>query len=126
MTTPAWVAGRPVTSGTTREVHHPGDGSLVGTVAVPGEADVERAVASAAAVAKDFRGTPAHVRAAALDHVSAGVRPRAEEITDLIGRENGNPGRWAQAETNRAVSTFRGGGEEPRRWSGELQRLDTD
>src|SRR4051794_13447899 len=126
MTTPAWVAGRPVTSGTTREVHHPGDGSLVGTVAVPGEADVERAVASAAAVAKDFRGTPAHVRAAALDHVSAGIRARAEEVADLIVRENGKPLKWAQSETNRAVSTFRWAAEETRRWSGELQRLDTD
>jgi acyl-CoA reductase-like NAD-dependent aldehyde dehydrogenase len=126
MTTPAWVAGKAVTGGTTREVHHPGDGSLVGTVAVPDAADVERAVAAAAAVAKEFRSTPAHVRAAALDHVSAGIRARAEEIADLIVRENGKPLKWAQSETNRAVSTFRWAAEEARRWSGDLQRLDTD
>ncbi|MCW2673595.1 MAG: NAD-dependent aldehyde dehydrogenase [Frankiales bacterium] len=126
MTTPAWVAGKAVTGGTIREVHHPGDGSLVGTVAVPGAADVERAVAAAAAVAKEFRSTPAHVRAAALDHVSAGIRARAEEIADLIVRENGKPLKWAQSETNRAVSTFRWAAEEARRWSGDLQRLDTD
>jgi aldehyde dehydrogenase (NAD+) len=126
MTTPAWVAGKAVTGSTTRAVHDPGDGSLVGTVAVPDAADVERAVAAAAAVAKDFRSAPAHLRAAALDHVSAGIRARADEVADLIVRENGKPLKWAQSETNRAVSTFRWAAEEARRWSGDLQRLDTD
>jgi acyl-CoA reductase-like NAD-dependent aldehyde dehydrogenase len=126
MTTPAWVAGKPVTSGTTRAVHHPGDGSLVGTVAVPGDAEVERAVAAATAVATAFRGSPAHVRATALDHVSEQLKARAAEFADLIVAENGKPLKWAQGETTRAVSTFRWAAEEVRRWSGELQRLDTD
>jgi aldehyde dehydrogenase (NAD+) len=126
MTTPAWVAGKPVSSGTTREVRHPGDGSLVGTVVVPGAADVERAVAGAAAVATAFRSSPAHVRAAALDHVSAQLQARAKEVAELIVAENGKPLKWAQGETTRAVSTFRWAAEETRRWSGELQRLDTD
>jgi aldehyde dehydrogenase (NAD+) len=34
--------------------------------------------------------------------------------------------KWAIGETLRAVSTFRWASEEARRWSGELQRLDTD
>ena len=126
MTTPAWVAGKPVSSSTTRAVHHPGDGSLVGTVAVPGPADVERAVAAAAAVATTFRSSPAHVRAAALDHVSAQLQSRSQEFAELIVAENGKPLKWAQGETSRAVSTFRWAAEEVRRWSGELQRLDTD
>lgn len=126
MTTPAWVAGKPVTTGTTSEVHHPGDGSLVGTVAVPGAAEVERAVAAAAAAAIPFRATGAHVRAAALDHVSAQLKARAAEFAELIVAENGKPLKWAQGETARAVSTFRWAAEEARRWSGELQRLDTD
>ena len=33
---------------------------------------------------------------------------------------------WARAEVARAASTFRFAAEEARRWSGELQRLDTD
>jgi acyl-CoA reductase-like NAD-dependent aldehyde dehydrogenase len=92
MTTPAWVAGRPVTGGATREVRHPGDGSLVGTVAVPSADDVERAVAAADRVARAFRSTPAHLRAAALDHVSAQLRARLDEVAaDLRARfgENG-------------------------------------
>ena len=126
MTTPAWVAGKPVTDGATREVRHPGDGSLVGTVVVPGAPDVERAVAAAAQVARDLRATPAHVRAAALDHVSAQLQARIDEVAALIVRENGKPLKWAMGEATRAVSTFRWAAEEARRFSGELQRLDTD
>jgi acyl-CoA reductase-like NAD-dependent aldehyde dehydrogenase len=125
-TTPAWVAGKPVDSGETRDVHSPWDGSLVGTVAVPSEADVERAVAAAAACTQELRSLPAHARAAALDHVSATLLARADEVAELIRRENGKPMKWAKGETLRAVSTFRWAAEEARRFSGELQRLDTD
>ncbi|MCI0685641.1 MAG: aldehyde dehydrogenase family protein, partial [Sporichthyaceae bacterium] len=38
----------------------------------------------------------------------------------------GKPIRWARLETARAVSTFRWAAEEARRWSGQVQRLDTD
>ena len=126
MTTPAWVAGKAVTAGTTREVRSPWDGGLVGTVVVPGPDDVERAVAAADHVVRAFRSSPAHQRAAALDHVSAGLKARADEVAELISRENGKPMKWAMGETLRAVSTFRWASEEARRWSGELQRLDTD
>jgi aldehyde dehydrogenase (NAD+) len=123
---PAWVAGKPVTSTSTREVRSPWDGALVGTVAVPSDADVEHAVAAAAAVQPELRSLPAHARAAALDHVSATLRSRSEQVADLIVRENGKPLKWAVAETNRAISTFRWAAEEARRFSGDLQRLDTD
>jgi acyl-CoA reductase-like NAD-dependent aldehyde dehydrogenase len=123
---PAWIAGRAEQSGQTLPVHHPYDGDQIATVCVPNAEQVERAVAAAADVAREFRGTPAHVRAAALDHVSRGLADRAEEIAEMITAENGKPLRWATVEVNRAVSTFRFAAEETRRFSGELQRLDTD
>ncbi|MET0236854.1 MAG: aldehyde dehydrogenase family protein [Kibdelosporangium sp.] len=123
---PCWIAGRPEQGVSALTVHHPFDGSEVATVAVPGPEQVERAVAAAAAVAREFRGTPAHVRAAALDHVSRGLAGQAEMIAELITAENGKPLRWAEIEVNRAVSTFRFAAEEARRSDGELQRLDTD
>ncbi|NUR29472.1 MAG: aldehyde dehydrogenase family protein, partial [Catenulispora sp.] len=64
--------------------------------------------------------------AAALDHVSRRIAERAEEFAALITAENGKPLVWARAEVSRAVSTFRWAAEECRRFSGELQRLDTD
>src|SRR5262249_3132830 len=81
---------------------------------------------AAAGVAEGAAGSPAHVRAAALDHVSRRLAERSDEVARLITAENGKPLKWARAETARAVSTFRWAAEEARRFSGELQRLDTD
>jgi acyl-CoA reductase-like NAD-dependent aldehyde dehydrogenase len=95
-------------------------------VAVPSAAQVERAVEAAAAVARSFRSSPAHLRAAALDHVSRSLDARSEEVAELITAENGKPLKWSEIEVRRAVSTFRFAAEEARRFSGTLQRLDTE
>lgn len=122
---PCWIAGRAEQGASTLRVHHPYDGSPVAEVAVPGPDQIERAVASAAAVASELRATPAHVRAAALDHVARSLAARAEEVAELITAENGKPILWARTEVTRAVAVFRIAAEEARRFSGELQRLDT-
>jgi acyl-CoA reductase-like NAD-dependent aldehyde dehydrogenase len=123
---PVYVAGRAEQSDRTLAVHHPYDGDEIATVCVPSAEQVERAVAAAHAAIVPFRTTPAHVRAAALDHVSRSVAARAEEIAEMITAENGKPLKWAAIEVNRCIATFRIAAEEARRFSGELQRLDTD
>ena len=121
-----WVAGRPATGEDTLEVTHPYDGSLVGTVSVPTADQVERAVAAAHAVRGEAARLSAAARATALQHVSRRLAERSEEIARLITAENGKPLRWARAEVARAASTFRWAAEEARRFSGEMQRLDTE
>ncbi|MDX3854373.1 aldehyde dehydrogenase family protein [Streptomyces sp. AK02-01A] len=122
-----WLAGRRATGEDTFDVTSPWDGRLVGTVAVPTEEQVEEAVAAAHAVLDEFAATPAHVRAAALDHVSRRLVERTEEIARLISAENGKPLKWARGEVGRAVSVFRFAAEEARGFNGgEAQRLDTD
>lgn len=122
-----WVGGQRLEPGTERlEVRHPFDDALVGEVALAGADQVERAVALAHESRQEVMATPAHVRAAALTHVSGRLAERADEVADLITAESGKPLLWARAEVTRAVSTFRWAAEEARRWSGELQRLDTD
>ncbi|MFF7983649.1 aldehyde dehydrogenase family protein [Streptomyces sp. NPDC007901] len=122
-----WLAGRQVTGEDTFDVTSPWDGRLVGKVSVPSDDQVEEAVAAAYAVRDEFAATPAHVRAAALDHVSRRLAERTEEIAQLISAENGKPIKWARGEVGRAVSVFRFAAEEARRFnSGEAQRLDTD
>ncbi|MBV8932893.1 MAG: aldehyde dehydrogenase family protein [Kutzneria sp.] len=123
---PCWIAGKPEEGQTELVVCHPYDGTEVATVSVPGPDQVQRAVAAAAAVATRFRGSPAHLRAAALAHVSEQLAARHEEIAETITAENGKPLKWAVAEVNRAISTFRFAAEEARRFTGELQRLDTE
>ncbi|WP_406408893.1 aldehyde dehydrogenase family protein [Streptomyces halstedii] len=122
-----WLAGRQATGEDSFDVTNPWDGRLVATVAVPTEAQVEEAVAAAHAVREEFAATPAHVRAAALDHVVRRLTERTEEIAQLISAENGKPVKWARGEVGRAVSVFRFAAEEARRFNGgEAQRLDTD
>jgi aldehyde dehydrogenase (NAD+) len=125
-TTPYWVAGQPRSGTDVLEVTSPHDSRLAGrtTLAAPG--DVEAAVAAADRARAACAATPAHVRAAALDHVSRRLAERGEEIAALVTAESGKPLKWARLEVARAVSTFRWGAEEARRWSGSLQRLDTD
>ncbi|MFB7866812.1 MULTISPECIES: aldehyde dehydrogenase family protein [unclassified Streptomyces] len=122
-----WLAGREATGEASFDVTNSYDGRLVGKVSVPTEAQVEEAVAAAHAVVDEFAATPAHVRAAALDHVSKRLAERTEEIAQLISAENGKPIKWARGEVGRAVSVFRFAAEEARRWNaGEAQRLDTE
>ncbi|MEU7959730.1 aldehyde dehydrogenase family protein [Micromonospora humida] len=121
-----WVAGRAVHGDDEVTVTHPYDGRVVGRTSWATPDQVEAAVAAAARVAAEAATLPAHVRAAALDHVSRELAARAAEVADLITAENGKPVTWARAEVGRAVSTFRWAAEEARRFSGELQRLDTD
>jgi acyl-CoA reductase-like NAD-dependent aldehyde dehydrogenase len=121
-----YVAGEPSHSDDRVTVTHPYDGRVVGHTSNATEAQVERAVAAAAAVAPEAAALPAHVRAAALDHVSRRLAERREEIAALITAENGKPLKWARTEADRAVSVFRWAAEEARRFAGELQRLDTD
>lgn len=122
-----WLAGREATGEATFDVTSPWDGRLVGTVSVPTEAQVEEAIAASVAVQDELAATPAHVRAAALDHVHRRLVERTEEIARLISAENGKPMKWARGEVGRAVSVFRFAAEEARRFNGgEAQRLDTD
>ncbi|MGI5180938.1 aldehyde dehydrogenase family protein [Dactylosporangium sp. CA-152071] len=124
--TPFFIAGRPATSDDAVEIRHPFDGRVVGSTANATPAQVEEAVAAADAVRAKAAALPASVRAAALDHVSARLKERAEEVARLITGENGKPLKWSRGEVGRAVSTFRWAAEEARRFSGAVQRLDTD
>ena len=123
---PFWIAGHAETTTEVAEVTNPYDGSIVGAHCLPTDEQVERAVAAAWDVRHAFARTSAAQRAEALMHVSRRITERAEEIAQLITSENGKPIMWARAEAARAASTFRLAAEEARRWSGDLQRLDTD
>ena len=123
---PFFVAGTPEHGDDRVTVIHPFDGRVVGHTSWATPAQVETAVAKAASVADEAAALPAHVRATALDHVSRRLAERRAEVAALITAENGKPSKWALIEVDRAVSVFRWAAEEARRFSGALQRLDTD
>jgi len=123
---PFWIAGKPVTSDKVADVIHPGDGKVIGQYYVPTAAHVEQAVAGAWESRHATRRTSAAQRAEALMFMSKRLTERAEEIAQLILDENGKPLMWARAEAGRAGLVFRWAAEEVRRFSGEIQRLDTE
>ena len=123
---PFWLAGKATTSEVIAEVTHPGNGKVIASHYVPSAAQVEQAVAAASSARNAFQATSAATRADALMHVSTQIAKRLEEIAQLVTAENGKPITWARSEVSRAVSTFRWAAEETRRFSGEVQRLDTE
>jgi acyl-CoA reductase-like NAD-dependent aldehyde dehydrogenase len=123
---PIWVAGHPTNGSTTAAITPPDGGDPIAEVTVADPSHVGEAVQAAHLVSREFAALPAYRRADALDHVSRRLTERSEELARLIMAESGKPIRWARIEVARAAATFRLASEEARRWSGELQRLDTD
>ena len=123
---PFLVAGQWRSSADTFEVKSPYDGRVVAEVASPGPADIEDALAAAAACFEETRKLSVHARAEALVHISRRLTERADEVAELIAHESGKPLKAARIEAARAASTFRWAAEELRQGSDELMRLDTD
>src|SRR2546423_4502558 len=84
----------------------------------------EEAVQAAVAAFETTRHLPAYERGRILRDISAGLKARREEIGRIIATESGKPIRDALIEVDRAVLTFRLGGEEAERMTGEVIPLD--
>jgi acyl-CoA reductase-like NAD-dependent aldehyde dehydrogenase len=125
-TKPFYVAGDWRTGGATLEVKSPYDGSVVASVGVPTDTDVEEAVEAAVETFKESRHLPTWARAEALMHISRRIGERLDEMAELVAREGGKPLKWSKVEVSRAVSTFRWAAEETRRLGGEFLPLDTE
>lgn len=123
---PYLVNGEWRTGEGTLEVRNPFDDSLVAQIAVPSEADVEEATATAAAAFEESKRLSVAARSTALDHISKRLAETQDENAELIAQEGGKPLKWAKVEAARAVSTFRWASEVLRHGDDELMRLDTE
>ena len=122
---PFWLAGRPSLGERSLVVTGP-DGETVGVVSVPTAEQVEHAVCALEASKAEAASLTLGQRADALAHVAARLLERQDEVAELITAENGKPLKWSRVEVTRAASVFRWAAEEARRWSGDVQRLDTE
>src|SRR5512133_758016 len=123
---PYLVNGEWRTGDGTFEVKSPFDDSVVAEVAVPTAADVEEAMATAAATFEESKKLPVWARSEALDHISKRLAETVDENAELIAREGGKPIKWAKVEATRAISTFRWASETLRHGQDEVMRLDTE
>lgn len=97
---PAWIAGRPVETGVRHEVRYPWDGSLTGTAAVAGPAELESAIRAAL----DPANVPLdrHARHLILRRAAALLAERRDEFSALITRETGLAACDTNYETSRS------------------------
>ncbi|MBA2569606.1 MAG: aldehyde dehydrogenase family protein, partial [Chloroflexi bacterium] len=122
---PIYLAGRWVESPHQLSVTNPArPDEPAGTTFHATPEQYEEAVEAAVRAFQVTRTLPAYERGRILREISAGVHARREELGRLIASEAGKPIRDALTEVDRAVLTFRLGGEEAERMIGETIPLD--
>ncbi|MFI7480928.1 gamma-aminobutyraldehyde dehydrogenase [Kocuria sp. M1R5S2] len=87
---------RPSATGRTSEVINPSDGTVVATVAVADEQDVDAAVLAARAAFPGWSGATPAERSAVLTRFAALLEERAEEFAQLESRQGGKAIRLAR------------------------------
>ena len=83
-----WVAPR---SSARIEVFNPATDALLGTVPDANAADVDSAVSAARNAQAAWRNTPAAERAGFIEKISAGLKARTDELTDIVATDIGMP-----------------------------------
>ena len=117
------LAGDRFTGSESTAVLSPYDGSEIGRIPVCTGADVDRAVAGAAAALR-AGALPRWKRAAVLDRAAQLLSEREAEFARIIAAEAAKPIRTARVEAQRAVGTFQFAAAEARTFDGELVPLD--
>lgn len=104
----------------TAPVINPADGSVLGRVPLATAADLDRALATADAVATTWRTTFPDVRATILRRAGSLIRARATQIARTLTLEEGKPLNEALDEVDRAGEYFEWFAEEARRIDGRV------
>jgi succinate-semialdehyde dehydrogenase / glutarate-semialdehyde dehydrogenase len=107
-------------SGTVFAVTDPATGEVIGQVSDAGAADAEQAVAAAAAAFGGWSRRTAYERSEALYRAQAIMTSRAEELAQLMTREQGKPIRAARNEVNYAADFLLWFAEEAKRVYGTI------
>jgi len=118
------VAGKLVDRDKKIEVFYPYDGSVVDTVPVASEEDIEEAVSAAVEGAKIMKKTPIWKRVEILQKTAQLIEKRKEELTKILVKEVGKTIREASAEVQRTADLFRLSAEEAKRIHGETLPFD--
>ncbi len=85
------IGGEPVATSHHAPVKNPSNGDVVGFMPLASEADLDQAVAAAAAAFKNWSQVSSGERAAACHAVAEKISEHAEELAQLLTREQGKP-----------------------------------
>ncbi|MCY4063494.1 MAG: aldehyde dehydrogenase family protein [Chloroflexi bacterium] len=106
------------------EVRFPYDDSLVDSVSMASAADMDDAMAAAAAGFEITRALPSHRRSEILVNMVRLLRERFDEVVEAMILEGGKNRKTAIGETTRALETLKISAEEARRIGGEVFSID--
>ena len=106
--------------GSTADVVNPATGAVVATVPMLGQAETERAIASADAAFRSWRKRTANERAEVLSRWHQLILENADDLAAILTAEQGKPLFEAKAEVEAAASFFKWFSEEARRIYGDI------
>jgi acyl-CoA reductase-like NAD-dependent aldehyde dehydrogenase len=119
-----WIGGRRREAAAYRELRAPHSGEIIAEVAMASRAETGEAIAAAYAARHSMRAMPAHARASILERVASLLGERREEVARIIALEAAKPLKYALAEVDRTVQTYKFAAEEAKRLYGETIPLD--
>lgn len=117
-----YIGGRWCSGGAgSTEAVSPSSGSIFGSVAVAGLADVDDAVNAAAAAWPGWAGLPAFERAGHCQRIVAGITAHRDELARVLTQDQGKPlATEAYDEVDELAAYFTMAGEDAKRITGEL------
>ncbi|MFI5345817.1 MAG: aldehyde dehydrogenase family protein [Elusimicrobiota bacterium] len=121
-----FIAGRWEDGASRRDILSPYSGKPAASCHQASAAQMELALASAAASFRDFRRVSRFGRSRLLAAMARGIESRRAELVAVIVSEAGKPATLADAEVSRAVGTFTIASEEVKRFGGEVIPVDMD
>lgn len=119
-----FCAGKPMPGAEVLEVRNPYDNSLAGLTWLADKDQLDQALTKALEVAPALAAMPSYIRYDALMHIAEQIGNLKHQFAECICRESGKPIRYATAEVDRSIQTFKVAAEECRRIPVEHMRLD--
>lgn len=106
------------------EVQAPHSQEVIAHFAMATKQDIHEAIASAQIAAKSMAALTAFQRAEILEHLSTLFLENREEAASIISLESAKPLKYAYAEIDRTIETYKFAAEEAKRLSGEMIPMD--
>lgn len=119
-----YAAGRFADTPEKLQIRRPYDRHVFAETGLAGLSDLENAIQAGLEAENIMQDLPAYKRSLILHQVAEGIQSERERFAWLLCQEAGKPLRFALAEIDRAIQTYRIASEEAKRIPGEFLQID--